>query len=183
MVPFTRPDQVHRLDDHALLLQRRRYRHGTGGVRADIGVMGTVDHETHQGFTGEHGSDQRDIRQMGAAQVGIVENDLIPCLPAEAIDDIPHGIGHAAQMHRNMGRLGTEFSPGIEYGAGIVQAVTDIGRKSRIAQHRPHFVTNRFEAAGKQPQGNGIEAFFTFIFIFHGGHYCILSRFRITLAQ
>jgi hypothetical protein len=48
-----------------------------------------------------------------------------------------------------MCRLRTKLAHPIEHGAGIIQAIANIGRKRRTPQGRTHFIANGFDAIGK----------------------------------
>ena len=64
-----------RLDHDALVGERAAVgRHRPRGRAADVGVMGAVGGERDQLITGEHRGDHRDVGQMGAAAVRVVED-------------------------------------------------------------------------------------------------------------
>src|SRR5579883_1915965 len=108
-------------------------------------MVGAAGDETKQ-FAGmaigvvsnEDRSDQRDIRQMCSAQIGIVEDDNIARLKrGKSLDGGAHGGRHGPQMDRNMLGLGNQASLRIETGTGIVLALLNIGRIRRSAASRP----------------------------------------------
>ncbi len=88
---------------------------------------------------------QGHIRQVGAAQEGIVEYDHITGPPLNPRHNPLHGVGHAAKMHRDVSGLGAEPALRIEYRTGEIEPVADIRRKGRIAQHRAHLVAHRLQ--------------------------------------
>ena len=89
---------------------------------------------------------------MGAAQIGIVEYDHVAGAPVHPRHDIRHGIGHAAQVHGDMGGLGAQGAARIEHGAGEIQPVLDIGREGAALQHGPHFIAQRLDTVLKQAE-------------------------------
>jgi len=46
-------------------------------------------------------------------------------------------------------RLGTQLAACIKHGTGKIQPVLDIGRESRMPQHRAHLIANGRYPAGK----------------------------------
>ena len=116
-----------------------------------------VGHETDKRVSNEDRRDQRHVRQVGTAQVGIVDYQHVArsplCIPYQS----GHGPGHAAKVNRNVGSLRTQLASGIENGAGKVQAILDISRESGALQYRPHLVTGRGDTTGKHAKFNWIH--------------------------
>jgi hypothetical protein len=48
-------------------------------------------------------------------------------MPNPASHQVNHGVGHAAEMYRNMGSLTQQVTLSIEECAGIIQTITYIG--------------------------------------------------------
>ena len=154
---FALHDQMHRRQQHALFIDMPRQRHGARGIGANIGVVSAIDSKPPQPTPSEKWRDKGDVGQVRAAQERIVEHHHITGTPVQVLDNIGHRIGHTTQMHGYMRRLRAELSVLIEYRAGIIQPILDIGGKRRVLQHRAHFVTNRLQATGKHAQFNGID--------------------------
>ena len=93
---------------------------------ADVGVMSTGNGETDE-FTGhQHRRHHGDVRQMGAAQVRVVDHQQVAGGPVPLPHQIGHGVGHGTQMHWYMGGLGAELAGGVEQRAGQIQAILDV---------------------------------------------------------
>ena len=149
--------QPGRRNDQALLRQRARQRHGAGRVAADVGMMGAIGDEGLQPAVVEQGRHHGHVGQVGAAEIGIVEDDHVPFLPVDAGHDPGHGVGHAPQVHGNVGRLGAETAFGVEHGAGEVEPFANVGGEGRALQHRAHLVADGGQAAGEDPQFDDIH--------------------------
>ncbi len=148
------------LDHHALLVERL----GVGGHRAgrraaDVGVVGAVGGEADQLLAGEGGRDDRDVGQVGAARVGVVEHPAHPGLVVLVRHRRDRG-GHRAQVDRDVLGLHHEVAGGVEQRAGGVAALLDVGRVAGADQHRAHLLAGRAQRAGGDAQGDGIEAHF-----------------------
>ncbi len=112
-------------------------------------MMSTVGDKSEQLSVDKQRCDHGDVRQVSTAEEGIVNHHHVAVSPAQTTDDIAHGIGHTAEVNRNMRRLGTELAPGIEDRAGEIETVLDVGREGGAAQHRPHLLADRLDTAGK----------------------------------
>jgi len=148
---------VHRRDDPAFFMDRAGDGHGAGGVGADVRVMGAVDHKGKELTVGEERRDDGHVRQVGPPQEGVVEDHQVPFIPRYPGDHGGHREGHAAQVDGDVGRLGAEPAGTVEYGAGEIEPVADIGREGGVAQHRAHFVTDGLEPTGEQAEFYGIQ--------------------------
>ena len=75
----------------------------------------------------EDGRDQGNVGQVGAAEVGIVEDDDIARLPF--VEDGERGrdaVGHRAQVCRDVGGLCHQPSGGVKERTGKVEAFFDV---------------------------------------------------------
>ena len=150
-------DQVDGLDDHPLLVEPRRHRHRAGRLGANIRVMGAVGDEGGELTADVQRRDEGDVRQVGAPEERIVEDHHVAGRPGQATDDVPHGKGHAAQVDRDVGRLRAQPAGRIEDRAREVEAVADVGREGRVAQHHAHLVADGLEPAREDVQLDGIH--------------------------
>jgi hypothetical protein len=66
-----------RRDDELLVLEPDRDRHSTGGRAADVRMMGAIEHETAVLGPMEERCDEGDVREVGPAQVGVVQDDHV----------------------------------------------------------------------------------------------------------
>ncbi len=130
-------------------------------------MMSTRGHE-RIGFAAvlaiEHRDDHRDIGQMGAAAIGIVEHVGIAAPEpatvtgfAAGLDHARNAVAHAAQMHRDMRGIGDQFAGRIEQRAGKIEALLDVDRGGGGLQHDAHFLGNGHEqiVVDLQPDGIG----------------------------
>ncbi len=60
-------------------------------------------------------------------------------------------------MHRHVIAHRKNFSTSVEHGAGVVATFLDVGRESRTAQRRSHFLGDRVKQVLKDFQASGIE--------------------------
>ena len=111
-------------------------------MSADIGMVGPGHGKTDQAGSSEYRGHDGHIRQVGAPHIRIINHQQVARLPVPITDQIRHGVGHGPQMHRDMGRLGTQPALCIENGAGEIQAILDIGRQSAQTQYRAHLITD-----------------------------------------
>ncbi len=72
--------------------------------------MGASRRKSDQAFIDEYRRDGGDVRQMGAAQVRVVEQDDVTGLPIETADDSGHGEGHRTEVHRDVRGLRNQFA-------------------------------------------------------------------------
>jgi hypothetical protein len=85
--------------------------------------------------------DDGDIRQVRAAVEGRVQHEGVArarCRRLVQPRDGAHRVGHGAEMHRHMGRVGHEIAPGIEERAGEIEPFLDVHGIGRVLQRRAH---------------------------------------------
>ena len=75
------------------------------------------------------GGDEGDVGQVGAAEIGVVEDDDVagPEAVGESLEGSLDGCRHRAQVDRLVRGLGDHFGGGIEEGAGEVLALLHVG--------------------------------------------------------
>ena len=105
----------------------------------------------------EHGADQRDVRQVGAAAVGVVEDPEVAVVVLLA-DDRGDGVRHRAEVHRDVLGLHDELAARVEERRRAVVALGDVGRVGRADQDRAHLVTGGAQGAGHHLEGYRVEA-------------------------
>ena len=142
-------DQQKIVDQHAFLVDRGAVgRHRARRDAADVGVMAARGGEEQQPPVGaEHRHDHRDVGQMGAAVVGVVQRVDVarPQAVAAQAQDRAHALAHRAQMHRHVRRIGDQHAVRIEHGAGEVQALLHVDRVGGVLQRHAHLLGDRHE--------------------------------------
>ena len=137
-------------------------RHRAGADAADIGVVRAAGGEIAQraGIFGEDRRNHGDIGQMRAAGIGRVDQPGVARaqLRAEAVQDGAHRIAHAAQMHRNMRRVGDQIAGGVEQRTGEIQPLADVHRAGAVLQRAAHVFGDAHEAAIEQGQPGRVRA-------------------------
>src|SRR5699024_4013010 len=102
-----------------------------GRDAADIGVVGAAGDVEQHVVVGivEHRRNHGNVRQVGAAVVGVVEHEHVagPHAVPAALGDGAHAFAHRAQVHRHVRRVGDQAGLRVEYGAGEVQPFLDVG--------------------------------------------------------
>ena len=144
-------------DDHTLLLERARVRrHAARLGRTDVRVVRAARREPDEIGPVEERGDHRDVGQVGAAAVGVVEDPRRTRLVA-LVEDRRHGGRHRAEVHRDV--LGLHHHPAalVEERGGGVAALLDVGRVGRTHQHGAHLVAGRPERAEHDLKGDGVE--------------------------
>ena len=92
----------------------------------------------------EHRHHHGDVRQVGAAGVGVVERERLAGREHRvALADRPHAGAHRAQVHRHVRRVGDEAAARVEQGAGEVEPLLDVHRVRGALQRRPHRLGDR----------------------------------------
>ena len=87
---------------------------------------------------GEDGPDERDVGQVGAPLVGIVQDDQISRTEADAPERGLDGEGHGAEVDGDMGGLGDHAAASVEHGAGVVAAFLDVDGIGGAAEDDAH---------------------------------------------
>ena len=177
-VPGGSHDRLQHLGDHlatahemrgrdyqALLIKGAGDRHGPRGRRPDVRVVGTVGQEGDgslaaldgRGINREERGDQGHVRQVGPAQVGVVQHHHVAGGPIHRRDDGAHRMGHAPQVHGDVGGLGAEPPRAVEDGAGKVQPIPDVGGEGGVTQPHPHLLAGCGEAAREDAELDGVQ--------------------------
>ena len=127
-----------------------RHRHGARRFTADVGMMRAVGDKADDDITNKDRRDNRDIRQMGATEVGVINHQHICRAPGSLADQISHGKRHTPEMHGDVRCLADQLAILTKERAGEIQPVFDIRRKSSPAQYDAHLITNGGNPAGEK---------------------------------
>ena len=145
-------------DDHSLLVQLRGDRHGACRHPADVGVVRPVRDKADELARCEHGRHQGHVGEVGAAQVGVVDDGDVSLAPGRKGRDGRHRLGHGAEVHGDVGGLRDHLAVGIEDGAGEVSALADVGRVARPPERHAHLLRGRSEEGVPDGKAGGIVA-------------------------
>ena len=134
--------QMEVVDQHAFLFDAPGVRrHGAGGDAADIGVVRAAGDVEQDGAAVaiEHRGNHGDIRQVGAAVVGIVEHEHVAGAHGAraALGDGAHALAHGAQVHGHVRRVGHQVAVRVEHGTGEIQAFLDVAEKAVLRRVTP----------------------------------------------
>ena len=160
--------QRHIVEQQALLLDAGAVgRHGARGDATHIGVVPPTGHETHQlrrARPSEHRRDHREIRQVGAAVVGVVGHHRIArrqrrtLAPLHRRQQRHHALPHRAEMHGDVGCIHHQAASGIEQGAGKIKPLLDVHRTAGLLQAGAHLLRDGGEAMAEQLQAERVQA-------------------------
>ena len=129
------------------------------GPPADVAVMGPVDREEKQGPVAEHRVDRRDVRQVAAAEVGVVQDekvalvDVVAEVRAHRFDRGRQG----ADMHGDPLALRHELSRRVQdRGREVPAGVQDL-RHGGADHDVRHLAGDRFQAVAHDRMGNRVR--------------------------
>ena len=150
LAEFSALDEAEIVDQHALLVDRRRERrHRARGGAADVGMVAARGDPEQDLFRGliKHRRHHRDVGQMGAAIIRSVQRKDVAGMDVALVepDDRLDGPVHRAEMHRHVRRVGDERAVAVEHGAGEVEPLLDVDRIGGVLQRHPHLLGNRHE--------------------------------------
>ena len=97
------------------------------------------------------------IGQVRAPEEGVVKNHRIPRRPGELAHHVAERVGHASEVHGNMGGLGEKSALGVEERAGVVEPILNIGRQRRAPKHDPHLFAKGASAVRQQRQRDSVH--------------------------
>ena len=95
--------------------------------------------------------DERDVGQVRAAGVGVVEGEDVAWLRA-VVDDRGDRLRHRAEVHRDVLRLRDHPAVGVEEGARAVAALLDVRRAAALDEHHAHLLRDADEGAHEDRQ-------------------------------
>ncbi len=119
-----------------------------------------VGHEAEERPLVEHGRDERDVVEVHAAQVGVVDEDAVA--RGEAVgpvgrDGPRHDVGERAQV-RGLGEgLGDGAQVAVEERAGEIPAGLDVGGVGGAPEGRPHLLGDREERVADDLEADRID--------------------------
>ena len=109
---------------------------------SNVGVVGLVGGVGDDLAVVEHGRYDREVGEVGAAYVRVVEEQHVAWLKLAPVglEAHPDGQGHAAEMHGYVLGLGDELPPVVEQGAAVVHPLLDVGAVSRLLEGYTHLL-------------------------------------------
>ena len=145
------------LDHDALLVERVRVgRHAAGDPAADVGVVGAAGCVSGQLAVHVDGGDDRDVRQVGAAAVRVVEDERVAGLRVLGGDRL-HGRGHGPEMHRDVLGLHRHLAGRVEQRGRGVAPLLDVRGMGRADEHHSHLLAGGAERADHHLEGHGVH--------------------------
>ena len=99
--------------------------------------------EEFEPSSGEHRGYAGDVRQMSPAPEWVVQYEYVAFSDVRLSDDRFNCEAHRAQVYGDMRRLRNHFARGLEYRAGEVSPLLDIGRETRAYEDDAHFLGDR----------------------------------------
>ncbi len=153
---LARLDQLHGRDHEPLLQELPGQRERAGRRPPDVGVVGPRRHVAHLPAVGEDRRHHRDVGQVGAPAVGVVEHGHVALAQLEALDARLHRQRHRPQVDGDVRRLGRHPRVGVEDGAGEVPALLDVRRVGGPPQHPAHLVGHRREEVPEDLEPDGV---------------------------
>ena len=135
-------------DQHAFVIDVA----AVGGHRArrdaaDVGVMAArtgVEQHFAAGVV-EHRRDHRDVGQVGAAGIGVVEHPGVTRqqVAARGGDHRLHAFTHRAEVHRHVRRVGDQLAAAVKQRTGKIEALLDVDRAGGVGERRAHLLGDR----------------------------------------
>ncbi len=150
--------ETDRRDDDAFLVDLPRIaRHAPRPHTAHVRVVRAGD-----GVAGDlsligYGGDEGDVRQVGPAGVGIVYGEDVAGFGASP-HHRPDGLGHRAEMDRDVLGLGDHPAPRVEEGRRAVTALLYVRGVGAPDQDRPHLLGDPAERAREHGESYRIHA-------------------------
>src|SRR5664280_1692324 len=146
-----------RRDDQPLLPQiPGTGRHGTRGHAADVGVVRPGDGIGDDRPTDGHRADQRDIGEVRAAGVRVVEDPHV-ARPRVAGHHRRDRLRHRTEMDGDVFGLRDHPARAVEERRRAVPALLDVRGVGAADQHRTHLLGDAREAASEDRQGDRVE--------------------------
>src|SRR5262245_37043 len=104
----------------------------------------------------EDWGDEGDVRQVGAAGVGVVDDGGVAGVErAEAVKDGFDAGGHGAEVDGDVGGLGEEAAGGVEEGAGEVATFLDVGGEGDALEGDAHLLGGGLEEVAEELELDG----------------------------
>ena len=171
-VDHTGPLDAHRRQAEPFAVDLGHRAVAAGGGAADVGPVRAHAAEAEQGFAAfaaaaavvaaadEGGSDHVHVRQVRAAEVGVVVDERVarPDVFSPGLGHRAHRIRHRAEVDGEIGALRHHVSAGVEHAAGIVPGDLEDGRVGGLREHHLHLLRDRVEAVLHDLEGGGVGA-------------------------
>jgi len=120
--------------------------------------MGPIGREEREAVLDEDGADQRHVRQVGPAPIGVVqEDDVVGFEVRKGLQGGPDRQGHRPEVDRDVGGLGDEAAVGIEDGAGEVPPLLDVRRVGTPFQDGAHLFGDGRQHVPEDFQTDGVD--------------------------
>ena len=153
-------NQLDVVDLHALLLDRLgKRRHGAGCGAAHIGMVAARAHVKRGTAVQINRGDDGNVRQVGAAVVGVVQHKHIPRLHAGGVV-AHHGLdalAHGPQVHWHVRRVGDQVADGVEQRAAEIKPLLDIDRMRSVLQLQAHLLGDVHEQVVEHFQQHRVD--------------------------
>ena len=122
-------------------------RHRARRDAADVGMVGARRGEEEQAAVVEDRHHHRDVGQVRAAIIGVVEgvDVALAHLLAAQLQDGAHRFAHRAQMDGHVRGVGDQVAVGIEDGAGEVEPLLDVDRVGGVLERDAHLLGDGHE--------------------------------------
>jgi hypothetical protein len=159
LVDVARLDDAHGREAQAFLDDVVRNGRAAGSRAADIRPMHPARGEADEGAVRENARQQRHVRQVRSAGVGIVAQHGIAGAPGGggvACEDSPRRMRHGPEVHRNVVALRHDVAIGIEQGAREIGGQAQQGRERCAHDRRLHFLADGVESAAHHLEGDGV---------------------------
>ena len=161
LVQLAAAEELGGRDDDALLVELGGIRrHAARRAPAHVLVMAHGARQRHRPPFGEHGQGERDVRQVGAAVVGIVEEEGVAVAHALGRERAHDALGRAlerSQVDGNGRGLGDRLALDVEEGRRGVEALLDDRRRRALEQGQLHLVGDGLEAVAQHLQEHGVD--------------------------
>ncbi len=122
-------------------------RHRARRDAADVGMVGARGGEEEQAAVVEDGHHHRNVGQVGATVIGVVEgvDVALAHLVAPELQDRAHRFAHRAQVDRHVRGIGDQVAVGVEDGTGEVEPLLDVDRVGGVLERDAHLLGDGHE--------------------------------------
>jgi len=147
-------------DDEPLLIDLARHADAAGRAAAHVHVVRDVGDVAEQRPVVEDRRDERDVVQVHAAEIGIVDEDAVARrqpLGAVGLDGARHDVGQRAQVGGLGEGLGDGAQAGVEERAGEVAARLDVGGVGGPPQRGAHLLGDGQERVADHLEADGVD--------------------------
>ena len=154
------PHQVRGRDHHPLLAQPPRARgHRARADPPDLGMVGAagdVAEERPFLLAFKHRGHHRHVRQVGAAEAGVVGHHHVAGRHGDRLAQAAHAEAERPEVDGDVRRVDHQLAGRIEQGAGEVEPLLDVGGDGGALEPLPHLPGDRGEAVSEQLELDGL---------------------------